>query len=277
MTTELWTPTNHKELWTPDKPLPPLEELDEDELMMILEAQLMIADQKQEDSLARILELASLIEGKKGRGKTISAVAICWHLRERFGRLPIAIGSKMGLKPAFGDFKQMSEVRFKEELERIKTAADELEKDEPVDEDIVQEAAEQVARAFEKYGISVMYSTLVFDEATKLFDCRTPADKLVRVFGYFIDQSRHYHCTIIMCAPSRERIDKRVREQLDWQGRAFHNKYTDRCTLRLVSGLDTVTFDIDGLDDTKHPPFYEMYNSWNVLGFRTSHLNISKM
>ncbi len=243
----------------------------------MLEAMLSIADRKQVDSLARIVEQACLIEGKKGRGKTLMAVALSWHLRERFGRLPIVIGTKMGLRPSFGDFKQMSEVRFKEELERIKLAADELDEGEPASEDMVAEAAEQVVKAFEKYGISILYSTLLFDEATKLFDCRTPADKLVRVFGYFIDQSRHYHCTVIMCAPNRERVDKRIREQLDWQGRAFHNKYTNKCTLRLVSGLDTVTFNVDGQDGTRHTPFYDMYNSWNVLGFRDSHLSIQKI
>lgn len=225
----------------------------------------------QQDVLARIQESKTMITGKGGRGKTLSAVAIAYMLRERFGQPVIAIGSKMGLgrgaggSDAFGPFQNMDERDFKEELERLNVAASE------------EENAEQVAKAFEKYGVSILYSTLVFDEARKLLNSRRPQDKLVQLTGDFVMQARHYHCTTIILAPSEDEIDKRVVRQLDWKGRCYHNPYTDICRVRLTQGLEVLTLDIDGADNTLHPAYYDMYNSWTLLGYRQSSLSINRM
>ena len=172
----------------------------------------------------------------------------------------------MGLKSdVFGPFQVMSEADFRDEMERINIAAGE------------EENAEQVVKAFDKYGISVLYSTIVFDEAYKLFEARRSADKLVQLVGYFMAQQRHYHVTTILCTPDEDMIDKRVIRQLDWKGRCFHNKYTDLCRARFVQGLEVLTLEIDGKDDTLHPAYYNMYNSWAMLGYRQSSLKINQM
>ena len=247
---------------TTKKVLFDLEDLSKRDLERLLEMKLMLADQKEEDALARLVELSILLEGKKGRGKTLSAVAISYQLRERFNRHVVAVGSKMGLFEEFGEFQNLSEVQFKDALEKIQDVVDE------------EAAADAVVKALNAKGVDLLYATIVFDEAYKLFDSRTPSDKLVRLFGYFMAQQRHYHCTTLLLTPNRDMIDKRVRQQLDWQGRCFHNKWTHKCTVRLVGGLDTTTFTLNGRDDTYHIPYYEMYDTHTLVGYRRKHLDI---
>jgi len=239
-----------------------LEELNKRDLERLVELKIMLADQKEEDALLRLLEAASLLEGKKGRGKTLSAVSICYQLRERFNRHVISVGSKMGLKPEFGDFTNLTEVQFKDALSKVQDVVDE------------EAGAEAVVKSLRAKGVDLLYATLVFDEAYKLFDCRTPSDKLARLFGYFMAQQRHYHCTTLLLTPNRDMIDKRVRQQLDWQGRCFHNSWTHKCTVRMVGGLETMTFTLSGIDDTFHIPYYEMYDTYTLVGFRRKHLEI---
>jgi hypothetical protein len=241
--------------------------LTRDELYAVLEAIDILQDKKEEDALARLLEQAILYEGKKGRGKTLTAVAQGWQMRERFGRHVIAIGSKMGLRPEFGAFQNMNEREFKGALETVSEIADDAEAE--------KKGAEEVHKALLAKGVDLLYSTLVFDEAYKLFDA-SHRDKLSRLFGYFVAQSRHYHCTILLLTPNRKMVDQRVTQQIDWWGRCFHNKWTDKCEVVLTAGLETMTFSIDGVDNERHLPYYEMYDSWALLGFRKSHLTIEK-
>ncbi len=178
----------------------------------------------------------------------------------------VCVGSKMGLKrETFGEFQMMSESDFRDEMERITMAASE------------EENVDQVAKSFEKYGISILYATVIFDEAGKLFEARRSSDKLIQLTGYFMDQQRHYHVTTIFCAPSEDRIDKRILGQLDWKGRCYHNKYTDICRARFVQGLEVQTLEMDGLDDSTHPSYYSLYNSWSLVGFRGTSLNITNL
>jgi len=237
-----------------------LEDLSRTDLATLVELKMMRSEIKEEDALSRLVEQAILLEGKKARGKTLTAVAISYNLRERFNRHVISVGSKMGLRPEFGPFETLTEIQFKDALGKI--------------QDVVNEVAgaEAVVEALREKGVDLLYSTIVFDEAYKLFDCRTPSDKLTRLFGYFVAQSRHYHCTILLLTPNRDMIDKRVRAQLDWQGRCFHNKWTHNCTVRLVGGLDTITFRLNGADNAYHAPYYNLYDSWTLVGFRRRHL-----
>jgi hypothetical protein len=244
---------------------PKLEELSVEQLKELIELKSMMEDVKSEDMLARLLEQCTLIEAKKRRGKTLTAVAFSYQIRERFGRHVIAVGTKMGLKPEFGTYQTMSEVQFRDALEKIQDVVDE------------EEAAEDVVKALREKGVDLMYALLVFDEAFKLFDSRSPSDKLVKLCGYFMAQQAHYHCTTILLAPDRDMIDKRVRRQVDWFGRVYHNKWSHDCTVRLTAGLDVMTIPFNGADDTNHVPYYQMYDTYTLVGYRRSQLDIEGM
>lgn len=237
----------------------------EDALLAGIESFDNLEEERREDSLSLLVEKATMIEGKKRRGKTLAAVGISYELRERFGRPVVCVGSDMGLNESFGPYKFMNENAFREEMERISIAATQ------------EENAEQVMKAFDKYGISTMYATVIFDEARKMLNNRRAMDKVVQLTGDYLMQSAHYHTTTLICAPSENEIDKRILRQLDWKGRVYHNRYTNTARLRLVSGIDVITYDIDGADNSSHIPFYDMYNSWRLLGFRKASLRIKDL
>lgn len=241
------------------------EELADETLVEVFKCLVDIEEEEKESTLARLVEQATLIEGKKRRGKTLVAMGLTWEIRERFGRHVIAVGSNMGLNEEFGPCMYMPESDFRNEMEKINLASQE------------EENAERVASMFEKYGVSIIYATVVFDEAYKLFNARTPMDKLTQLTGFFVAQQSHYHVTTIFTAPTREMLDKRIRLQLDWQGRVYHNKYTHIARVRLVNGIDVVTYDVDGASDEEHVPFYDMYNTHTLLGFRPASLKIKGM
>jgi len=241
------------------------EELSDETLVEVFNCLIDIEEERKETTLARLVEQATLLEGKKRRGKTLVAMGLAWELRERFGREVVAVGSKMGLNENFGPFTYMPESDFRNEMEQINLAANE------------EENAERVASMFETYGVSILYKTVVFDEAYKLFNVRTPMDKLTQLTGFFVAQQSHYHVTTIFTSPTREMVDKRIRLQLDWQGRVYHNKYTHTARARLVNGIDVVVYDVDGASDEEHIPFYDMYDTHVLLGFRPTNLRIKGM
>jgi len=243
-------------------PLIKLDELTDQELVELYCALNEVEEERKEDAYARILEKKLLIQGMGGRGKTLTAVHLAWELRERFGRPVICVGSKMGLKPEFGPFKVMSEEDFRAELERIEMVSKE------------EDNVAAVAAAFEKYGISILYATVVFDEAGKLFNSRRSSEKLVQLCDQFVAQQRHYHCTSIFLTPHEDEVDKRIVRQMNWKGRVYHNDYTHIARVRLIQGIDVLTFDTDGRDGSKHIPFYDMYDSWTMLGYRKASLKI---
>ncbi len=240
------------------------EKLNLEQLEELFELDTEIADTEQQDVIGRLLETSVDIIGKKGRGKTLTGVTVGYQLRERFERPVVCVGSKMGLNENFGPFQFLGEQDFRNEMEKISVAADE------------EENAEQVAAMFKKYGVSILYATIIFDEAYKLFEARRAMDKMVQLMGYFMAQQRHYHVTTVLMAPDEKLIDKRIIQQVDWKGRCFHNKYTNMCRARFVQGLEVLTLDIDGTDDTLHPTYYDMYNSWNMVGYRKQSLNIKQ-
>lgn len=223
-----------------------------------------LEDMKAEDDLAQLVEKFSLVQGKKGKGKSLGAIHLAYNIRERFDIPIVLIGDKMGIKEAFGPVHHMSIMAFKEELEKLSVAAKEAEQ------------AEQVVDIFKKHGISIVGAMLVIDESYELFDARRSSDKLVQTMGYFCAKQRHYHITLMVLAPAEKMLDQRITMQIDWRGRVYTNEYSGNCNLRFVNGLQAVAFRFNGNDTGGgiHAPYFQMYDSWNVQGYRKASLNI---
>ncbi len=213
---------------------------------------------RQAEVLGNLQRSVTLLEGKKGRGKTLAGVAIAYQLKELFGIPTVVVGTSMDLvRKQYGDFQFLDEKEFINHLDKLTTVT------KNTDEDTVKGAIEETLLAM---GVSVTNACMVFDEAYKFFDSRTPSDKLVRVFGYFIAQSRHYKCTVILLCPFRDMIDKRVRRQVDYYGRCFTSSKTKITTVRLSGGMDSWKLKIFG------PNYWEMYDTHALVGFRAKHL-----
>ena len=168
-------------------------------------------------------------------------ISVAYQLQTLFDVSIVVVGSNMELNQSYIKHKFIDEKEFIQELEKItKVSKDTADK----------EVGSAVELTLKNMGISLYDSLLIFDEAYKLFDSRTPSDKLVRVFGYFIAQSRHYGASVIIIAPQLDTIDKRIRRQIDWQGRCVTTCYTlngqcirpncpHKTTVRLTGGLET--------------------------------------
>lgn len=234
------------------------------------ESKLIRAQDKRLDILSRIVESCTMLEGKKGRGKTLTGVALSYNLREMFDMPTICVGSRMGLiKDVYGLYTFIDEREFMDALESITTVS------KFTTEKQLEVAVEEVLKSM---GVNIIGANMVFDEAYKLFDSRTPSDKLVRVFGYFIAQMRHYHLTVLLLTPHRDMVDKRVRRQVDNMGRCFFNKRREKCTIWLRGGGSTWKMSVNNVDQFgTRPNYYDMYDSWTLLGFRQKHLNIKEM
>jgi len=216
---------------------------------------------KQAEVLGNLQRSVTLLEGKKGRGKTIAGVAVAYQLKELFGIPTVVVGTSMDLvRKTYGDFTFLDEKEFINHLDKLTTVT------KNTDEDTVRDAIEETLLTM---GVSVTNSCMVFDEAYKFFDSRTPSDKLVRVFGYFIAQSRHYKCTVMLLCPFRDMIDKRVRRQVDYYGRCFTSNKTKITTVRLSGGMDSWKLKIFG------PNYWDMYDTHALVGFRAKHLLIN--
>ena len=239
-----------------------LEHLSTEAMLAIVDVLDEVEEEQKEDALTQLREKTILIEAKKRRGKTLTSVALSWEMREKFQQPVVVVGSNMGLKPEFGEANFMTDGEFRNELSNIALVASEADN------------AEAVAKAFEKYGIKIYGATVVFDEARKLFNRRAPMDKLCQLFSDYLMQSAHYHTTNILTAPEEQDIDRRVCKQIDWRGRVYHNKYTNIARCRFTQGVETIVYEVNGASDEQHVPFYQMYDSWALLGFRPRALNI---
>ncbi len=166
-----------------------LRRLTDEQLFELVELEMESDLEKQTDCFKQLQKKITFVSGKKGKGKTAFAVGASWWLRESFNQPVVAIGTKMGLNERFGPFSYLPEAEFKDELAKIEMVASE------------DENAQMVAEIFKKKGIKIMGATLVFDEAYKLMNARTPQDKMVKLTVQFVAQCRHYLCTPIILAP----------------------------------------------------------------------------
>ncbi len=230
---------------------------------------------RRKELLSILLNQTVLLEGKKGKGKSLAITAIAWQLKDIFNKPVVIIGSKLGLeRSVFGDFIEIDERAFIDELGKIS----EITRSTP--EDTTKLAINETLQTM---GVNILNATIVFDEAYKLFDSRNPQDKLVKLFGYFVAQSRHYNLTTLMSTPRRDMIDRRVRVQIDWFGRVTVpcrsvQHLPGVCTRRGCSHIANVRF-TRGIERWRlklfGPNYWPMYNSWAVLGFRQKSMDIA--
>ena len=210
---------------------------------------------------ADFLEGNFLIEGRKGSGKSLFAVTLAYKLKELFGRPAIM---DFHPRPAFGKYKFLDQAMFIDEIEKISTVAKKTK---------VKEVNEAVEFSLSKLGVDLSESTMILDEAYRYFDCRTPSDKLVRIYGYFIAQSRHYKNSIFILVPSRRMVDWRVRQQIDIVVKVAFDQRTQvvtGCCFNYTTGENKV-LKIYG------PNYYGLYDSWGAVATRAKILKSLKM
>ena len=204
------------------------------------------------------LQSLIVIEGKKGTGKTLLAIALATKFKEHFNKKII-----LDFRPfePFGEYQYLDEVKFMSELNKVT--------------DIVRNTRQDdvniaVEWSLQKMKLDIEGSVMILDEAYRYFDCRTPTDKLIRVFGYFVAQMRHYHITMILLCPSKRYLDRRVRDQIDYLGKVAFNQ---RSLVMHSRFLSYITGEVKPLK-VYGPNYFDLYDSWSPVAIRKRVLDL---
>ena len=211
--------------------------------------------------LLPFIEGITVLEGRKGSGKSTASVALLYLLKEHFN-MPIVCDFPLK-EDTFGPYTHMDINAFVKDLQTVSAAT---KGDSP---DVAERAMDSLMKG--KHSI-LDGSAILLDEAYKYLDCRTPADKVVRLFGYWISQIRHFRASLIIVIPDISMMDKRIHRQIDRIGRV----YTDHDTGEVVALFnDIMAGERKRLifDATKYWP---MFDSWVLTPFRMQHMNIGR-
>lgn len=232
------------------------------EILSVIPRAETLPDEELEEALFFLdfLQTLIVIEGKKGSGKTLLSVALATKFKEYFDK---NILMDFHATEEFGEYQYFDEKKFMEELQKV---AD-------ISKNTVQEDIDlAVEWSLQKLGLDIEGAVLILDEAYRYFDCRTPTDKLVRVFGYFVAQMRHYHLTLILLCPSKRYLDRRVRDQIDFLGKVAFNRRTEVVHSRFLSYN---TGEVKPLK-AYGPNYFPLYDSWSPVIMRKKILDLRR-
>ena len=210
-----------------------------------------------------------ILRGGAGSGKSMTAARVAYCLKKYYGK-PVV--SDFHFKPAFGAYRFMDSGEFINELQSVSKIAK--------DKGIFNQAADD---AREKLGIKFDNAVIVWDEAYKYLDCRRPGDLLTLTYGYYLQQWRHYHSTVILCTPRFDMIDaKRGLNQVTIELTCSSNfKVTPtkifgprdpKNWLCYAKGLDRFTLEKISMR-TQAIKYGQLYDSWMPLAIRSRILN----
>ena len=206
------------------------------------------------------LQTLIVIEAKKGSGKTLLAIALATKFKEYFHKKVLL---DFMPKPAFGEYMYLDETKFMEELNKVTDIVKATSQD---------DIALGVEWSLKKLGLDIENAVIIFDESYRYFDCRTPTDKLVRVFGYFVAQMRHYHVTMILLCPNKRYLDRRVRDQIDYLGKVAFNPGSLVAHARFLS---YITGEIKPLK-IYGPNYFDLFDSWGPIAMRRKVLDLRR-
>ena len=203
----------------------------------------------------------TVLEGRKGSGKSTASVALLYLLKEHFN-MPVVCDFPLK-EETFGEYTHMDINSFVKDLRIVSEATK-------------GDSADVAERAVDKLmggRRSILDgSAILLDEAYKYLDCRTPADKVVRLFGYWISQIRHFRASLIIVVPDVSMMDKRIHRQIDRIGRV----YTDHESGEVVALFNDImagerkrlVFDAE--------KYWTMFDSWVLTPFRMQHMNVGR-
>ena len=199
-----------------------------------------------------VILIQLVVEGRKGSGKTTFGVGMAYNLKRLFARkalLDFGVNTE-----EFGEYFFLDEKKFLAELSTVS--------------EVARGTNDQEVYLAVRYGLKKMGINL--DKAIIVFDCRTPSDKLVRVFGYFIAQMRHYRNTVILLVPNRRYLDWRVKQQVDMYMKVAYNPMTEVVWGRYISpstGLPRRLM-------LYGPHYHDMFDTHAPIAMRAKVLNV---
>jgi len=139
-----------------------------------------------------------LVEGLQGAGKSLFLTTMGWKFKKLFDK-PICMDYHP--KDAFGEHKYIGEEELLAELEAVSIAAKTQKEGRAKGEALIQKWIESGP------GSYLQGSALLLQEGYRYFDRRRPMDKLGILYGYLVQQWRHYGMLIAVEATRVQLLD----------------------------------------------------------------------
>lgn len=217
--------------------------------------------------LGNFTEGITVMHGRKGTGKTTAAVGLLWNLRETFG-MPVVCD--FPLKEEFGVYTKIDINSFVTQIrllgELTKGQSQEMSK---VALSKYMENGMEDFETGEKKMLAIEGAAMLLDEAYTYMDSRSAQDKVVRLFGHWISQIRHFRTALIIVAPHMDMLDKRVNRQVDRTGTSFTDKESGSTFTRFHDLNTDEFFNIEW----DSPKYWNMFDSWVKTPFRSTLLS----
>lgn len=219
--------------------------------------------EEQEDLLS-FTEGITVFKGKKGTGKTTSAVALAYLLKENFG---IPVVADFPLTEDFGEYEYIDLAGFVRTLQWVT---------ETVKGGASQQQAAVDKLMSSKQGSLLTEKVIIFDEAYEYMDSRSPMDKVNKLFGYWISKIRHFKSALILITPDTDMLDKRVNRQVDRIGSCWtDDPYEDWDDpdegfeeYETHAIIEDIAFDKRYKFHFLGKKYHAMFDSWVQAGFR---------
>ena len=137
----------------------------------------------------------TVMKGRKGSGKTLSAVALAHLLQKNFG---IEVVADFPLHAPFGPYHYFDIENF---VKYLRLISEEVKKGAAFQEAAVDALMKR------NQGALLTHKVIILDEAYQYLDCRNSQDPVVKLFGYWISQIRHFQSALFIIAPHTDMLD----------------------------------------------------------------------
>jgi len=194
----------------------------------------------------------TVVTGKKGSGKTMTAVRCAWLLKHVFG---LEVVTDFRMRPAFGSHVAVTMRQIVDFLDKLVDIAE-------IDLDDAEGAEMALRGLSKKLGFSLFNVAILLDEAYKYADCRDNRSKVTKIFTRWISQVRHFNSAMIWMAPHDDMLDKRITRQIDFLGSCYSARDLPVCYTILEDLEDGVSYKLK-LEKSK---WGQLFESENKLG-----------
>jgi len=140
-----------------------------------------------------------IIHGPEGSGKSLELYYTGMQMRDLFGK---RFTCDLPPKPGFGEFLEIDDIGFSQELNKFQEAA-------KIEKAVINGDKEQWELNEVLNDIKLFNTIVALDEAYEKMD-KSRRTKFSLNMGHFIRKWRHYHNLFILCTPDADDIDRRM-------------------------------------------------------------------
>ncbi|KKN55132.1 hypothetical protein LCGC14_0585040 [marine sediment metagenome] len=200
----------------------------------------------------------TVLKGRKGAGKTLTAVALAHLLQKNFG---IEVVADFPLHAPFGPYEYFDIENF---VRTLRLISEEVRKGAAFQEAAIDTMMKR------QQGTLLTHKVIILDEVYQYIDCRNSQDPVTKLMGYWISQIRHYQSALFIIAPHTDMIDKRVNRQVDRVGSSYTDSVYETDDPFVHTIIDDLAYDDKYRFHLSVRTFGAMYDTHVLSGFRSS-------